>query len=134
MNNKQFNLMYEEIQHLYKDIRIRLLAEDISIYLFDNPQIRNQFENNKVFDLAMNIQIYRVMEVSASNYESSANYVNFFLGLQLKTKPKPFISFPQTILDCFLPENILKNEYYLRLNVFYHSQYIKDKKNQYREL
>ena len=134
MRKKHFKLMYEEIKHLYKDIRIRLVAEDITLFLITNPQIRNQSENDKMFNVAINIQIHRVMEASGSSYESSVDYVNFFLGLQLKTKLQPFISFPQTILNCFHPHNILKDEYYMRLNEYYHSQYTKEKKQQFSEL
>ena len=80
MRKEHFKLMYEEIKHLYKDIRIRLVAEDITLFLITNPQIRNQSENDKVFNVAINIQIHRVMEASNSSYESSVDYVNFFLG------------------------------------------------------
>ena len=61
--------------------------------------IQLKYENEKVYDVARNIQIYSTMEMTSSNYASSADFTDFFLSLKLKSNT--IIAFPQDILDCF---------------------------------
>ena len=50
-------LDYILIKSLYQRIHMRLIAEDVVLYMLANPHIKAQYENEKVYDVARNIQI-----------------------------------------------------------------------------
>ena len=125
-------LDYILIKSLYQRIHMRMIAEDVVLYMLANPHIKAQYENEKVYDVARNIQIYSTMEMTSSNYASSADFTDFFLSLKLKSNA--VIAFPQDILDCFHPDNIFVRKYHKRLCKYYRSKYSKDKSDQFIEL
>ena len=120
-------IKYVLIRYFYKSILIRLMSEDVMIYLLANSQIKDISENEKVYDGVRDVQIYHTMRKTDENYNSSADFVDFFI--KVKMKSQKIVFFPQSIIDCFHPRNILKYKYRKRLIQYYHSQYLKVKDN-----
>lgn len=71
------------------------------------------------------------MEQGTANYESAAEFTDFFMRVKLDTKT--VICFSQRILDCFHPDNILQQKYYKRLCKYYFSKYQQEKDEQFEQ-